>query len=266
MSDSTASGVGPSTGRPLASAGHPAVGAENGSLASTLVLFDIDGTLLRRMPPAHRQAICDALTAVYGAHLAPDALLRPENLGQTAGMTDSAIAWRTLRTVGVDDAAIAAGMPAFFGAAAEVYARQVPDDLRPYYTPHAAETLSWLAERGVALGLVTGNIARIAWIKLRAARLDGYFGCGAFGDEAIERDGLPALAVERAHERFRRGFDPERVYVVGDTPADVACGLACGLRTIAIATGPVHSLAELRAAGAHAAYPDLSALREMDWA
>ncbi len=245
--------------------GRPAARAEDDSLASTLVLFDIDGTLLRRMPPAHRQAICDALAAVYGAHLAPDAPLRPEDLGQTAGMTDSAIAWRALQTAGVDDAAIAAGMPVFFAAAAKAYARHVPDDLRPYYTPHAAETLVWLAERGAALGLVTGNIARVAWIKLRAARLDAYFGCGAFGDEAIERDRLPALAVTRARERFGRDFAPDRIYVVGDTPADVACGLACGLRTIAVATGPVHALDELSAAGAHAAFADLSGLRTMDW-
>ena len=231
----------------------------NHSLAGTLVLFDIDGTLLRGMPPAHRRAICDAAAAVYGAHIAP------ADLGTTAGMTDSAIAWRALRAAGLDDAEIEGGMPAFFTAAAEAYTQHVPADLRPYYTPHAAETLAWLAERGADLGLVTGNIERIAWIKLRAARLDAYFGCGAFGDEAIERDVLPALAVSRAQECFGRTFAPERIYVVGDTPADVACGLACGLRTIAVATGPIHSAAELRAAGAHEAFADLSGLREMDW-
>ena len=229
------------------------------SLSATLVLFDIDGTLLRGMPPAHRRAICDAAAAVYGAQLAPD------DLGSTAGMTDSAIAWRALRAARLDDAAIEAGMPAFFAAAAETYTQHVPADLSPYYTPHAAETLAWMSERGVALGLVTGNIERIAWIKLRAARLDAYFGCGAFGDEAIERDGLPALAVGRAKACFGREFAPRRIYVVGDTPADVACGLACGLRTIAVATGPIHSIAELRAAGAHEAFANLRGLRKMDW-
>lgn len=233
--------------------------ADEHSLAGALVLFDIDGTLLRRMPPAHRQAICDALAAIFGARLAP------EDLGPTAGMTDSAIAWRALRAAGIDETAIAAGMSAFFAAAADAYARHVPADLRPYYTPHAAETLAWLAERGAALGVVTGGMERIAWIKLRAARLDGYFACGAFGDEAIEREPLPALAVARAREYFSREFASEHIYVVGDTPADVACGLACGVRTIAIATGPVHSVAELRAAGAHEAFADLSGLREMLW-
>lgn len=224
------------------------------------MLFDIDGTLLRRMPPVHRQAICDAAATIYGVRLAPD------DLGRTAGMTDSAITQRALRAAGLPDATIAASMPAYFTAAAEAYAARVPDDLRPYYTPHAAETLTWLAERGSALGVVTGGSERIAWIKLRAARLDGYFGCGAYGDEAIERDGLPALAVARAREHFGRDFAPRCTYVVGDTPADVACGLACGLRTIGVATGSYHSLADLRAAGAHEVFSDLSGLRGMAWA
>jgi phosphoglycolate phosphatase-like HAD superfamily hydrolase len=231
-----------------------------------LFLFDIDGTLLRRMPPAHRQAVCDAIAAVYGAHLTPNALMRPEDLGQTAGMTDSAIGWRALRALGVPDEAIAAGMPAFFAAAAAAYTRHVPADLRPYHTPHAEETLAWLAARGEALALVTGNVEAIAWTKLRAAHLDHYFACGAFGDEAIERQRLPPLALTRARATFRRDFAPEQVFVVGDTPADVACGLACGMRSVAVATGPVHAVAELLAAGAHHACADLRGLRALDLA
>src|SRR5215467_13746736 len=100
----------------------------------SLLLFDIDGTLLRRMPPAHRQAVCDALADVYGAHLTPDTLMRPEDLGQTAGMTDSAIARRALRAAHVPDDTIAAGLPAFFEVAAQAYARHVPANLQPYHT------------------------------------------------------------------------------------------------------------------------------------
>jgi len=60
-----------------------------------LFLFDIDGTLLRRMPPAHRQAICDAALALFGLRVAP------AELGETAGMTDTAIVRRTLQTAGI---------------------------------------------------------------------------------------------------------------------------------------------------------------------
>jgi phosphoglycolate phosphatase-like HAD superfamily hydrolase len=223
-----------------------------------LFLFDIDGTLLRRMPPAHRLALCDAAATVFGVQLStPD-------LGQTAGMTDSAITWRMLRAAGVPDATIAEGLPAFFTVAADAYERHVPNDLRPYHTPHAQPALERLAGLGAHLGLVTGNIRRVAWTKLRAAGLADYFIDGGFGDEASEREKLPPLALARMEDACARTFAPEMVFVVGDTPADVACGAACGLRTVAVATGPIHSLAELRDAGADYAFEDLSGLTTLE--
>ncbi len=225
-----------------------------------LFLFDIDGTLLRRMPPAHRQAICDAALAIYGVHITPQAL------GETAGMTDTAIARRTLQATGVPEHAIADGLAAFFQAAADAYEKQVPANLRSYHTPHAEATLRWLAEAGVSLGLVTGNIERIAWTKLRVAGLAEYFACGGFGDEAEAREALPPLALVRASAAFGRVFPPDSTYVVGDTPADVACGAACGLRTVAVATGPIHSLEHLRACSPDFAFEDLRGLLSLQLA
>jgi phosphoglycolate phosphatase-like HAD superfamily hydrolase len=223
-----------------------------------LFLFDIDGTLLHRMPPVHRQAICDAAAQVHGVRIGPD------ELGQTAGMTDAAIARRALLAADVAPEEIEAGKQRFFTFAADAYEAHVPDDLRPYHTPHAEETLRWLRERGAALGLVTGNIERIAWTKLRAAGLADYFGCGAFGDEAEAREELPPLAVRRAHEAFGRAFAPARTYVVGDTPADIACGAACALRTVAVATGPIHSLEELHFYRPDYAFSDLGGLLTLE--
>ncbi len=223
-----------------------------------LFLFDIDGTLLRRMPPAHRQAICDAALAVYGVEMLP------ADLGSTAGMTDTAIARRALLRHGVSPGAIDAGLPTFFAAAAEAYSRHVPADLRPYHTPHVEQTLVWLAARGAALGLVTGNIERIAWIKLKAAGLAHYFRCGGFGDEAEAREKLPPLAIARARRSFGRDFAPSEVYVVGDTPADIACGAHSGLRTVGVATGAEHSFEHLRACSPDYLFEDLYALRSLD--
>jgi phosphoglycolate phosphatase len=206
-----------------------------------LFLFDIDGTLLRRLPPAHRQAICAACEIVCGVRVGHD------GLGRTAGMTDTAILRRLLAGQGISADTIAASLPALCATAADAYDQLVGDDLSAYHTPHAVEALEWLAARGAALGLVTGNIQRIAWRKLRAAGLARYFHCGAFGDEAESREALPPLALARAQAVFARAFAPEEVYVVGDTPADIGCGAASGLRTIGVATGPEHSLEHLRA-------------------
>ena len=222
-----------------------------------LFLFDIDGTLLRQMPPAHRLAVCDAARDIYGVELGQ------QELGQTAGMTDTAIARRALRAAGIAEETITAGLPAFFRASAEAYERYVPADLRPYHTPHAEETLIWLAERGAALALVTGNIEPLGWRKLRAARLDHYFRCGAFGDEAEAREALPPLALARSVETFGRAFPAHSVFVVGDTPFDVACAHANGIRAIAVATGPAHGVEELRHTGAAFVLPDLAGLREL---
>lgn len=250
---------------------------------TTLFLFDIDGTLLRGMPPAHRNALCAGANEVYGVALTAD------HMGQTAGMTDTAIVRRALLGVGLPDEVIALGFSACFAAAATAYERLVPDDLRPYHTPHASATLAWLRERRAALGLVTGNVARIAAVKLAAAGLADFFPTapeasphpsihpsphpsihpsthrllyGGFGDEGEARETLPPLALARAPQVFGRAFAPTQVYVVGDTPADIACGAAHGLRTVGVATG-LHALAELRACQPDYTLTDLSELRAL---
>jgi phosphoglycolate phosphatase len=223
-----------------------------------LFLFDIDGTLLRGMPPVHRAAICAGLRAVYGVELDGD------QLGTTAGMTDTAIAARALRGAGVAENAIAEGLPRFFTVAADYYGEHVPDDLSAYTTPHCREALDWLVKLGASLALVTGNIERVAWRKLRAAKIDTYFACGGFGDEAESRNDLPPLAVARAERVFGRAFERERTFVVGDTPNDVACGAAAYLRTVALATGLYHSVADLLACGADYAFEDLRGLLTLE--
>lgn len=234
-----------------------------------LVLFDIDGTLMRGAPPVHRQALCDAAQAVFGVALAP------LDFGPTAGMTDRAIARRELRAVGLADAEIDASMGAFCAAAADAYERLAPADLSMYHTPHALAALDWLSERGVTLGLVTGNIERIAWRKLSAAGLASRFTqaapladatwsvapwIGGFGDQGEDRATLPPLALERADALLGLRASARETWVIGDTPADISCGAAHGLRSVAVATGPAYSLADLSACAPDVALRDLGEL------
>jgi phosphoglycolate phosphatase-like HAD superfamily hydrolase len=88
----------------------------------------------------------------------------------------------------------------------------------------------------VFLALLTGNFESGARIKLAYFDLWKYFRCGAFGDEALERNGLLDMALERAN---RCGLTPDRarVVIVGDTPLDVAVARAGGVRSVAVATG-----------------------------
>jgi phosphoglycolate phosphatase-like HAD superfamily hydrolase len=88
-----------------------------------------------------------------------------------------------------------------------------------------------------AQGLLTGNLQRGAQIKLSHLGLWTPFLFGAFADDAEDRNDLGPHALRRAHAHHGYNFTPEHVFVIGDTPHDIACGKAIGARTIAVATG-----------------------------
>lgn len=106
--------------------------------------------------------------------------------------------------------------------------------------PAVVETLDFLgADSGVCLGLATGNIRLAAQAKLDRAGLWERFAVGGFGDDSADRAVLVARAIERAREHAQVAFAREDIVVVGDTPKDVRAARACGVRAIAVATGPV---------------------------
>ena len=109
----------------------------------------------------------------------------------------------------------------------------------------------------VYVALLTGNYEEGARIKLEYFDLWRYFRCGAFGDDAPQRDGLVSKALERIAASGGPSFSAADAVVIGDTPLDVACAAFCGARSIAVATGS-HTLDELRAAGADIVFQDLS--------
>src|SRR5439155_14506603 len=124
--------------------------------------------------------------------------------------------------------------------------------------PGVRRLLDELAARpDVYLALLTGNYEEAARVKLEYFDLWRYFRCGAFGDDAPDRNGLlpKALAVVRA--RGGPAVSPADTVVVGDTPLDVACAAAAGARSIAVATGG-YDVDALRAAGADVVFDDLS--------
>jgi phosphoglycolate phosphatase-like HAD superfamily hydrolase len=118
------------------------------------------------------------------------------------------------------------------------------------------------AEEGTILALLTGNLAVSAQLKLEEFDLWHYFETGAYGDDAPERNGLVPVAVRRAVDRGHAPVPPERIVVIGDTPHDIACARAAGARSLGVATGSA-TTAELEAAGADAAVPDLGRTSEV---
>jgi phosphoglycolate phosphatase len=199
-----------------------------------LLLFDIDGTLLLRAHVEHRHALADAVRDVWGA-ADPGPAAVP-----AAGRTDGEIAREICLLGGVAADRIAAGTDDFRAACARAYARRCPPDLRDRLAPHAVHVLSALAARpGVRLSLVTGNLEAVARLKLDRAGLGAFFprGQGGFGSDADDRAELPAIARRRAGEDGTP-YGRARTVIVGDTPNDIACAHADGVRCIAVTTGP----------------------------
>jgi phosphoglycolate phosphatase len=200
-----------------------------------LLLFDIDGTLLDiEAGAAHRTAIYSALRIVYGVD-------RPEAAGvQTWGKTDLLLGREILAALGRPQAWFEQRAAAYCSVAAREHARLCTLDLTPHVIAGMAELLEDLAQRDdVVLGLVTGNIRGIAQQKLERARLDHLFSAeiGAYGCEAEDRAALPARARARAAVGVIP-HPPERTWVIGDTPNDIACARADGAHSIAVTSGP----------------------------
>src|SRR6185312_15392472 len=111
-------------------------------------------------------------------------------------------------------------------------------------------------ESGVVLGLLTGNVAEGAALKLRSGGLDpSRFLVGAYGSDAGHRPDLPAIATRRAASLFGREPAGSEVVIIGDTPADITCGACINARALAVATGS-YSVADLAACAPHAVFED----------
>lgn len=217
-----------------------------------LILFDIDGTILTTSGAA-RRAFHRALVTVYGT-------AGPIADHPFDGKTDPQIARELLRRAGLTDAAIDRGLDALWrhylrGLAAELGRPGHETTLLPGITA-VLDALDALADRHL-VGLLTGNVEPGARLKLASVGLDGRFRCGAYGSDHERRDALPAIAVERARALTRHEYRGTDVVIIGDTPSDVTCGSALGVRAIGVATGR-HDAAELSAAGADAVLPDLA--------
>ena len=224
-----------------------------------LVLFDIDGTILWS-DGAGRRAMEGALAHVFGT--AGDPRYRYD------GKTDRQIARELMRAEGHDDAAIDARLDAVL----EGYLRRLDAELASGArhvevlagVPALLDALE--ARADVVLGLLTGNIAPGAAIKLRAAGIDfDRFRVNAFGSDDESRPQLPMVAQRRAREALGREYDGTDIVVIGDTPADIHCARSVGARTIAVATGR-YSVAELLEHEPSLALPDLGETQAVvDW-
>jgi phosphoglycolate phosphatase-like HAD superfamily hydrolase len=214
-----------------------------------VILFDIDGTLVLTGGAGVR-AMSRAFEELFAI---PDAFRNTP----MPGRTDSWILTEAATEHGIDPSA--SNLARF----REVYLRHLQNELgrpgpRKGIMPGVRALLDALMERDdVYLALLTGNYEDAARAKLEYFDLWRYFACGAFGDDAPDRNGLLPRAVARIEASGGPSVAPSQALVVGDTPLDVACAAASGARSLAVATGGYDTNA-LRKAGADVVFEDLS--------
>jgi len=222
-----------------------------------LVLFDIDGTILRSGDPTHARSVrlaCQEFFAIDATAPIPAEV-------DLSGRTDRRIVVTLLAVYGVPVAESEPRLPEMF-AFMEDYVTRAMGQLRERVLPGVVELLDALVAQDLALGLVTGNLPRIAEAKLTAAGVWEPFTrqreiIGGFGHASVERDDLPPLALEIATRVLGRPVVGADSVIIGDTPHDITCGKACGARTLAVATGRF-GLDALQAYAPDLLLPDLS--------
>jgi phosphoglycolate phosphatase len=198
-------------------------------------LFDIDGTLLNARDGVHYRAFHSAVREVFGADSRIDGV-------PVHGNTDIGILRAVMRREGMSDDAFAARLPAALEHMRAEASRNF-HEMHPELCPSIAELLDKLHRGGKLLGVVSGNLEAIGWLKLRAAEVADFFSFGCFSDHAELRADIFRQGLAEARRRLGQQAS---VCIVGDTPSDVQAAQQLALPVIAVATG-IYRVEDLRA-------------------
>jgi len=214
-----------------------------------LVLWDIDKTLVD-IGGISREIYAAAFRAVTGLVL--------ERMPDMAGKTDRDLILASLRLHSVPEPE--KQLADFYSALAEATeAHKAEIKEHGHCLPGAREAVKQVAAvLSLTQSVVTGNIRPIAHIKLAAFGLADPidFDIGGYGSDDGERATLVRLALQRAEQKHGVAYPPEQVFVIGDTPYDIAGAKTNGVRAIGVASGS-STASELRTAGADAVLPSL---------
>lgn len=194
--------------------------------AQDAYLFDIDGTLLRSRDRVHYGSFANSVRQVLGHELNLDGVT-------LHGNTDPGILRDAFRLSSVDDSEWESELEQILDIMRSSVLSQ-REAMMVQVMPGVPAVLSHLRKKGRALGVATGNLEVIGWLKIELAGLREMFTFGGFSDRYAVRSDMIAHAAGVA-----RAFTGPNasVCVVGDTPFDVAAAKANSLPTIAVATG-----------------------------
>lgn len=227
---------------------EPTTAERRAAARPTILLFDIDGTLLLS-GGAGRRALERAFDRYCGQR---DAV---SNI-KFGGMTDPAIAREGLIQAGV--APTAEAIQAILDLYVLFLADELPTSSGYHLMPGVHAVLDQVKNiPDVAVGLGTGNLRRGAMLKLSHGQLDHHFDFGGFACDSEDRGELIRVGAERGAQKLGRALSDCRVVIIGDTPKDVAAAQAIGAVCVGVGTGGF-TPEELLAVGADFAFEDLT--------
>jgi phosphoglycolate phosphatase-like HAD superfamily hydrolase len=199
-----------------------------------LLLFDIDGTILKFKSYKSKEIFSNMMLDIFGVEV-PDSAM-PD----FAGMTDLQILKEIAQNIGMDKSLL-------FNRLNEIWLR-ISQDYNQFCSSQYIDLLPGIKEllkllsnnQEFSLGLQTGNFKENAYSKLSAYNLDNYFQFGAFGSDHENRNMLPPLAIERANQYHKKQlFHTYNTLVIGDSHKDIECAKSNNLPVLAVGTGNV---------------------------
>jgi phosphoglycolate phosphatase len=224
-----------------------------GLMVGRLLLWDVDGTLIRG-GGVGSDAMNEAAAVALGRPIVgPPVVMH--------GKTDPQILTEIFVAAGVTDHEIPRLVPTAVAEAERLMALAEADlRARGDVIPGVLDVLARLATvPGVRQTVVTGNLTGNAAVKLAVFELSAYFDLevGAYGSDHPDRNKLVPIALERVERRRGERYLPEQVWVIGDTPGDLACARAAGVRCLLVGTGQI-PIVELRSLDADDVLVDLT--------
>lgn len=198
---------------------------------SKLVLFDIDGTLIRGRYPGSKGRFTYILKKYLDDEMEID-------WNKFDGKPDRAIFKYFLKAKGISEEMMEKKLPEVFEDAYDYMAKNIKPDYKERLIKEAIVLIKkLLLQKNIFIGLLTGNQRDVAHLKIKTVGLTNFFKFGLYGDEADDRNELAKLVFKKAKNFFGLDFLAKNIYIIGDTPHDVNCGKFIAAKTIAVTTG-----------------------------
>jgi phosphoglycolate phosphatase len=192
-----------------------------------LILFDIDGTLLKGECKSHLESFDYAFKKVWNLDASINEIER-------VGKTDTKDIKEVLENHGIEKHKIEANIAKAYQTMIKYVRQNIDSEPIQKINPGVEELLLKLKEDGHILGIVSGNLSDIAKMKLERARIIKYFEVGGYGEMSDIRSQLVREAIKQAENKSGKKFSSENVFVIGDTPSDIEAGKDVKVKTIAV--------------------------------